>query len=90
MDAEQLKRINEAAIFILNKMYFDGRIGGRHTAIENLKKGLPSHLSHYADKAIGSLIKDNYIIKKPTSYGPQMSLNPERIPDIEDMLGVEP
>lgn len=89
LDADQLERINQVAKFILRKMYFDERIGGRHTAIVNLKKGLPSHFGHYADKAVKSLIKDNYIIKKPTNYGLHVYLNSDKIPDVKRMLGIE-
>lgn len=36
--------LNASQRAILRKMYFDKIIGGKHTAIENLKKGFPSHV----------------------------------------------
>jgi len=84
-----LEKVNEVAKFILNKLYFAGYIGDRHTAKENLKKGLPSHMGHYAGKAIKSLIKENFIIEKPTSYGMEVSLNVDKISEIKEMLGIK-
>jgi hypothetical protein len=87
LDPKKWDKINEVARFILRKMYLAGYIGEKHTAIENLPKGLPSHMGHYVDKAVKSLIKENYIIKWPTSYGKQVSLNVDNIEDIKKMIG---
>jgi len=71
---------------ILRKMYFDKIIGGKHTAIENLKKGFPSHVKGDVDDEVKELIRDGYILPKTTSYGLQVSLNPKMIPEIERIL----
>jgi len=73
---------------ILRKMYFDRIIGGKHTAIENLKKGFPSHVRGDVDDEVKELIKDGLILPKVTSYGLQVSLNPRMIPEIERILGI--
>jgi len=69
-------------------MYFDRIIGGKHTAIENLKKGFPSHVRGDVDDEVKELIKDGFILPKTTSYGLQVSLNLGMIPEIERILGI--
>ena len=71
MEKEQLKS------FIVKKLFHHGYIGGRHTDIENLKKGLPSHIKGDAKGAVEELIKEEILIPKPTSYGLHVSLNPK-------------
>jgi len=67
-------------------MYFDKIIGGKHTAIENLKKGFPKHVRGDVDDEVKELIREGFIIPKTTSYGLQVSLNPNMIPEIERIL----
>lgn len=73
---------------IVRKMYLDKIIGGKHTAVENLKKGFPSHLRGDVDDEIKELIKDGFILPKITNYGLQVSLNPRMILEIERILGI--
>jgi len=49
----------------------------KHTNINNLPKGLPSHLrnSKFVRKAIDELIKNGFLLTKPTNYGLEISLN---------------
>lgn len=72
---------------ILRKLHRLRIIGGKHTAVEHLTSGLPKHIAGEAKKAVGDLIKEGLILKKPTSYGLQVSLNPERIKEIEEIIG---
>lgn len=62
--------------FIVKKLFYHGYIGGRHTDIENLKKGLPSHVRGDAKEIVKELMKEGILIPKPTSYGLHVSLNP--------------
>jgi len=63
---------------ILFKLYWKKYWGGRHTAIESVKKGIPKHLAgKYIDIA-KELIKEGLLISKPTAYGLQISLNPKQ------------
>ena len=71
---------------IFKKLYRHRIIGGKHTAIENLTKSLPKHLIGDAKDAIGELIKEELILTKPTSYGLQVSLNPERMDEISKII----
>jgi hypothetical protein len=80
MEKEQLKG------FIVKKLFHHGYIGGRHTDIENLKKGLPGHVKGDAKEAAKELIKEGIIIPKPTSYGLHVALNPQKREEIEKYL----
>jgi len=71
---------------ILRKLYRRRVIGGKHTAVEHLTKGLPRHLAGAAKNAVKELIEDGLILQKPTSYGLQVSLNPEKIDEITKIV----
>ncbi len=72
--------------FIVKKLFQHGYIGGRHTDIENLKKGLPGHFKGDVKKAAKELIKEEILVSKQTSYGSHVSLNPHRREEIEKYL----
>lgn len=80
MEKEQLKS------FIVKKLFHHGYIGGRHTDIENLKKGLPGHVKGDIKEAAKELIKEELLITKPTSYGLHVSLNPMKRAELEKYL----
>jgi len=61
-------------------------IGNVHTHYNTLKRGFPSHLGKDIEKIAKELIKQGLIITKPTSYGLQVSLNKERLADIEEII----
>lgn len=80
--------VTQTQLDILRRLYNDGKIGGAHTAIENLKKSVASHKRGMVEKEAKELIKMGYILPKPTSYGIHVSLNPRMIPEIEALLGI--
>ena len=80
METEQAKG------FIVKKLFQHGYIGGRHTDIENLKKGLPSHFRGDIKKAVKELIAEGILILKPTSYGVHVSLNPRQREEMNKYL----
>ncbi len=71
---------------ILRKLFRRRVIGGKHTAIEHLTKGLPKHVIGEAKNAVNELIKEGLVLSKPTSYGLQVSLNPEKIDEISRIV----
>ncbi len=71
---------------ILDKLYRQQYIGGRHTAAENVQKGFPSHLKGEVKKSLKRLTRQGYIIPKITSYGLHVSLNPYMIKEIERII----
>ena len=72
--------------FIVKKLFQHGYIGGRHTDIENLKKGLPSHFKGNIKDAAKDLIKEDILISKQTSYGHHVSLNPRKREEMQKYL----
>ncbi len=67
---------------IIKKLYLHRIIGGKHTAVEHTMSGMPKHLLGDAKKCAEELIKEGLILKKPTAYGIQISLNPDKIDEI--------
>ena len=59
----------------------------KHTNIHNLPKGLPNTLrgSKGVKKAIKDLLKEGILLSKPTHYGLEVSLNPKKIREIEEL-----
>ena len=72
---------------ILKKLFRRRVIGGKHTAFEYIMSGIPGHLAGDAKKAAEELIKDGLILTKLTSYGLQISLNPEQVDEIVRIIG---
>jgi hypothetical protein len=71
---------------ILKKLRRHGYWGGRHTAFDELTKGLPSHLRGEASDVAEELIKEDLLLEKPTGYGRHVSLNPRRKVDIDKII----
>ena len=78
--------IKEVKGFIVKKLFHHGYIGGRHTDIENLKKGLPGHFKGDVKAATKELMKEGIIMPKQTSYGLHVSLNPRKRTEIDEYL----
>ena len=47
---------------------------------------MPKHAVSEAKSAVKELIKEGFILQKPTSYGLQVSLNPEKIDEITKVI----
>ncbi len=82
---------NQIKARILYKLALHGYYGGRHTAEENLYKGFkPQHLGAEGNKRVSrlikELIKEGIILKKPTSYGLHIRLNPFKTKEIEEYI----
>jgi hypothetical protein len=71
---------------ILGKLYRHRYIGGRHTSIDNVPKGFPKNETRNIEKALKSLVKEDYILQKPTSYGTEICLNPRKIKEIRKII----
>ena len=61
-------------------------IGGVHTHFDTLRRGFPSHIGKNINKVAKQLIKEGLLIIKPTSYGLQVSLNKDKIREIEAFI----
>lgn len=61
-------------------------LGGVHTHHDTLKMGFPKHLGKEIKNASKQLIKEGFLLTKPTSYGLQVSLNKDKLSEIEDFI----
>lgn len=61
-------------------------IGGAHTPFDTVRKGFPGHVGKEVTKIANQLIKEGLIITKPAEYGLQISLNKERIKEIDNYI----
>ncbi|MBS3080296.1 hypothetical protein J4221_02405 [Candidatus Pacearchaeota archaeon] len=67
---------------ILKKLFRHRYIGGRHTEIRNAMKGFPPHLLKEVKKEIENLIKESYLLAKPSTGELHVSLNPRMMDKI--------
>jgi len=74
---------------ILFKLKRNFYIGGRHTSEDNVIKGFPTNERGNLKKALKKLIQSGYLIPKPTSYGLEISINPSRMKEINEILKEE-
>ncbi len=77
---------NKIKATILYHLRREKIIGGAHTPFDTITKGFPSHLGREVKKFAVDLIKEGFIITKQTSYGLQISLNKEKIKEIEEFI----
>ncbi|MEK6926841.1 MAG: hypothetical protein AABX11_00260 [Nanoarchaeota archaeon] len=61
-------------------------IGAKHTHYDTLKFGFPKHLGKEISNISQELIKQSWILTKPTSYGLQVSLNKDKLKEIEEFI----
>jgi hypothetical protein len=71
---------------VLWRLFRHHYIGGKHTSIDNLRKGFAKSDYKAVDRVISDLIKDGFLLKKPTFYGLQVSLNPRKIQEIRQII----
>jgi len=78
--------------FILRKLINLGKIGGAHTSVFNLSKGLPNHIrgnkqgQKELKQAIKELINENLLLSKPSTGEQHVSINPRKIKEIKEIL----
>jgi hypothetical protein len=61
-------------------------IGAKHTHYDTLKFGFPKHLGKEVENVAKDLIRKGWLITKPTSYGLQVSLNKDKINEVDDFI----
>lgn len=61
-------------------------LGGVHTPFDTVTKGFPSHLGKDVKKICQGLVKEGPIVTKPAAYGLQISLNKERLLEIDNFI----
>ena len=73
---------------ILTKMARHAWWGGKHTAYDNIPRGFPKDLWKDVRAELDALIKEGFILTKPTGYGLHLSLNVQRKGEIEQIIFV--
>ena len=72
--------------WILDKFARHGWWRAKHTSFDNIAKGTPQHMRGKIKEAAEYLIKTGLLIRKPTSYGLEVSLNFERKDEIFEII----
>jgi len=62
---------------VLHKLTRLGKFKHSHTSIDNSQKGFPVDLRGQVKKLTKELKKEAILLSKPTSYGEEVSINPE-------------
>lgn len=83
MDISENEKIKATIIYNLRRKKV---IGGVHVPFDTLRRGFPVHFGKEIDKAVKELIKEKLILTKPASYGLQVSLNKEKISEIDEFI----
>lgn len=81
----------EMKVRILLKLAKRGKWGGAHTSFDNLKKGwndrdLGKRGIKRVQEIAKELIREGFVLGKPTSYGLEISLNPKKSTEIEQII----
>jgi len=71
---------------ILKKLRRRGNWAGSHTGLDDIPKSFPKDRRGSVKDSARELIKKDLLLKKPTGYGDQVSLNPNRKKDIEKII----
>ena len=61
-------------------------IGGVHTHFDTLRRGFPSHLGKEVNESAKELIRRGWLITKPAPYGLQVSLNKNKLREIDEFI----
>lgn len=71
---------------ILRKLLKFRKVGGAHTEARNAIKGLPSDFIGQAKDEIKWLIKEGYLLAKPSTGEVHVSINPRSLKEVRDVL----
>ena len=71
---------------ILRKMARHRWWAGKHTAYDNIPKGFPNDLWKDVKNELEQLIREGFIMEKPTGYGLHISLNIRMKAEIEKII----
>ena len=85
MPKEDVEKIK---LHILKKLFDQRCWMHKHFNINNISQGLPPHArdSRIIKKAVDDLIKNKWLLSKPTHYGLELSLNIDKKKEIEEYI----
>ena len=72
---------------LLQKMFYQTYIGGRHTDETSVLRGFPKHDRKKIRKALKLLVRNNLVIEYKSTGQTHVSLNPFLISEIKNILG---
>lgn len=78
--------MEKLTIKLIRKLYRLRKIVASHTLMENLPKGFPKHLRREIKDIVKDLIKEGFLLARKHNYGLGVSLNPERLDEIEKII----
>ena len=80
--------VEKIKLLILKKLFDQRCWMHKHFSINNISQGLPPHErdSRIIKKAVDDLIKNGWILSKPTHYGLELSLNIDKKKEIEEYI----
>lgn len=90
-----LERVEDIKRIILKDLMDLGKIGGAHTVIFNLAKGLSNDIicskkgKKAFKKAVKELIQNQFLLAKPSTGEIHVSINPRKIKEIKEFLKLE-
>lgn len=74
---------------ILRKLFKKGKIGASHTHEDNVYRGVADHEKGIAKEAMDLLYREGFLLPKPTTTDPHVSLSPERTGEIRSIIAGE-
>ncbi len=89
LEARGASPFKTAQAQILERLRGRGEIGGKHTAWERALKGLAEPEREVAQAALEDLVRKGLVVKKPTNYGDQVSLNVDRMDEVGRVINGE-
>jgi len=85
-----MQEIKFEHVRILRKMVIHQRIGAAHILVDNLVRVVPKDRRGAANDAIEDLIRWGILAAKSTKHGKAISIVPESLDRVREILGVSP
>lgn len=73
-----MMKLTGMQIKVIWRLHRRGKYGGSHTPIENAVKGFQKDRRGEVLDAFKDLVRSNIVMKKPTNYGMEVSLNQDQ------------
>lgn len=77
---------NQIKAWILNKMRSHRFIGGKHTDIKNIRKGVPQNYYKKIDKQLNELRKMGFVVFYVKAGAKHVSINPHVLNDVNEFI----
>lgn len=78
--------VDQLRVWILFRLARRKCWGGKHMSLDNLPKGMDRNQSGEIKRIADELVKEGFVLAKPTHYGIEVSLNPRKKSEIEKII----